>query len=134
MGRVQTPDLVEDLLEFNLSSDAVGLQDVYMAVASLAANSKARDTLWTWFQANFARIEARLSQNPALYARYVTYPLKSFASAEREQEIRDFFKDKDTKAFDKVLEQSCDSIKRNAGFLQRNEQVLREWLEAHGYA
>ena len=56
-------------------------------------------------------------------------------SAERDyQDTVEFFKDKDTKAYERSLVVVSDTIKGNAKYKQRDEQRVLEWLKAHGYA
>lgn len=65
--------------------------------------------------------------------RYFKSTLGKFASWEMEREIEAFFKDKDTKGFDRGLVQVADSIRGNAMYREREERVVEEWLGAHGY-
>ena len=50
-----------------------------------------------------------------------------------ESEISEFFKDKDTRAYERSLVVISDTIKGNAKYKQRDEKLVLEWLEVKGY-
>ena len=66
--------------------------------------------------------------------RYFKSCLSKFASHEVERDIAVFFKDKDTKAYDRGLVQVSDTVKANANYKERDEALVLEWLQAHDYA
>lgn len=133
LGKVQTADLVNDFLDFQFS-DQVAIQDVHTGSMSLAANSKARNELWNYIKKNWTAVQKKLSVNVATTDRYFKTTLSKFASHEIEQDIAAFFKDKDTKGYDRGLVQVSDSVRANASYKGRDEQLVLEWLKAHGYA
>jgi aminopeptidase N len=133
LGRVQTPELARDYLEFQFS-EHVGIQDTHTGSKVLALNAKTRATLWDWFKANWSTIEGKLGGNPVVLNRYVKMALSEFADHAVEKDIEAFFKDKDTKGFDKALAQISDTVRSNADYKERDEKLLVEWLEAKGYA
>ena len=65
--------------------------------------------------------------------RWIKFGLPNYSDHEIEQEIASFFKDKDTSAFRRSLVIVSDTIKGNANYKARDEKVVLEWLEAHGY-
>ena len=133
MGRVHDPSLVKDFMDFQFS-DKVAIQDKHSGSLALAANSKARNTFWAYIKNNWGKVHATLSKNPVVLDRYIKQSLSKFASHEVEQDIANFFKDKDNKGYDRGLVQVADSVKANANYKERDEALLLEWLEAHGYA
>lgn len=52
---------------------------------------------------------------------------------EQYHEVEDFFKDKDTKGYDKSLAQSLEVIKGNANWVARDGNDVKQWLKSHGY-
>ncbi|MCJ1415403.1 hypothetical protein MMC32_001735 [Xylographa parallela] len=133
MGYVQSTDLVNDFMDFQLS-DKVAVQDAHSGAISLAANAKARDPLWAYIQGHWGTLEAKLSTNGAVMARYVKSVLTKYSTLKMEEEITKFFEGKDTKAYDRGLVEISDTIKGNAKYKERDEKLLLDWLQAHDYA
>lgn len=133
LGRVQAADLVEDFLAFQFS-DQVATQDIHTGSIALGANAKARDTMWQWIKSNWGKIHEKLSENSRVLDRYLKKSLENFASHEMEQDITSFFEGKNTKGYDRGLVQVSDSVRTNANYKERDEQLVLEWIKAHGYA
>ena len=133
LGKVQSTSLVNDFLDFQFS-DRVAIQDVGTGSVSLAANSEVRDDLWKYIKENWTTVYKKLSANPVVTDRYLKTTLSKFASHEIEKDIAAFFKDKDTKGYDRGLVQVSDTIRANANYKQRDERLVLEWLKVHGYA
>ena len=133
LGKVQSTSLVNDFLDFQFS-DKVAIQDLHTGSVSLAANSKVRNDLWKYVKENWSAVYKKLSANSVVTDRYLKTTLSKFASHEVEQDIAAFFKDKDTKGYDRGLVQVSDTVIANAKYKQRDEQQVQEWLKAHGYA
>ncbi|KAI4096149.1 MAG: hypothetical protein LQ344_001212 [Seirophora lacunosa] len=132
LGRVQTTELINDFLDFQFS-DKVKVQDMHSGSVALAANPQARDTLWRYIKDRWDKVHGKLSGNSVVLDRYLKNSLQKFASHEKEKDITDFFKDKDTKGFDRGLVQVSDTVRGNANYKERDEQLVLEWLQTHGY-
>lgn len=133
LGRVQTTDLINDFLDFQFS-DNVKVQDVHSGSLALAANSSARDALWQYIKDHWDLVCGKLAGNAVVLDRYLKNSLQKFASHEKEKDITGFFKDKDTKGFDRGLVQVSDTVRANANYKERDEELVLEWLRANGYA
>ncbi len=133
MGQVHDPSLVKDFMDLQFS-DKVATQDKHTGAVALAGNAKARNTFWTYIKDNWEKVHSTLYANPVVLDRYLKQSLSKFASHEVEKDITNFFKDKDTKGYDRGLVQVSDSVKANANYKERDEALLLEWLQAHGYA
>ncbi|OKL57372.1 hypothetical protein UA08_07691 [Talaromyces atroroseus] len=132
LGRTKNPELVQEYLDL-VFSDHVAVQDVHTGAASLAANSKARHLLWQYMKSNWAAVSTRLSSNNVVFERFVRLGLAKFSDIGVAEDIKSFFQDKDTGAYDRALVIVADSIRTNARYKDREEQLLLEWLQAHGY-
>ena len=132
LGQVQSPELVKNFLDFQFS-DNVKVQDTHSGSIALAANSKARDILWQFIKDNWDALCTKLAGNSVILDRYVRTSLEKFASYEKEKDIMNFFKDKDTSGFDHGLVQVSDTIRGNANYKERDKALVLEWLEAHDY-
>ena len=67
------------------------------------------------------------------WERFLRFGLNKFADEQIADEIVAFFKDKDTRGYDKGLEVIDDTIRSYAGYKKRDEKIVREWLSANGY-
>jgi aminopeptidase N len=132
LGRTRNPELVQEYLDL-VFSDAVPVQDVHTPAASLAANSKSRHLLWQYMKSNWGPVSARLGSNNVVFERFVRLGLAKFSDVSVAEDIKSFFQDKDTGAYDRALVIVADSIRTNARYKDREEQLLLEWLQAHGY-
>jgi hypothetical protein len=133
LGRVTDADLVYDYLDF-VFSDKVAIQDVHNGAVALAANSKVRHLLWEYMKRNWDAVEARLSANNVVFERFVRMGLSKFADHNIGADIASFFKNKDTSPYDRALVIVADSIRTNANYKERDERLVLEWLQSHGYA
>lgn len=132
LGKVQSTDLIKDFLDFQYS-DEVASQDLHTGSIALAMNAKARTALWSYIKDNWIRVSQKLSSNPVVMDRYIKTCFSKFSNHETEQDIVAFFKDKDTKGYDRGLVQVSDSVRANADYKERDERLVLEWLQAHHY-
>lgn len=66
---------------------------------------------------------------PRILDRFVKRSLNKFASEDVLKDIEAFFADKNNNGYDKGLAVVKDSIKGNAGFVTRDEKIVKEWLD-----
>ena len=133
MGRTKDEALVEDYLNF-VFSDKVAIQDMHSGAVSLAANSKVRHLLWEYIKSNWTSVEARLSSNNVVFERFIRMGLSKFADHRIGDDITSFFQSKNTGAYERALVIISDNIRTNASYKEREEALVLEWLQAHGYA
>ncbi|KAJ5183204.1 hypothetical protein N7492_000820 [Penicillium capsulatum] len=133
MGRTKDPVLVKEYLDF-VFSDKVAIQDLHGGAVSLAANAKVRHLLWEYIKTNWAAVEGRLSSNNVVFERFIRMGLSKFADHRIGDDIAAFFKDKNTGAYDRALVIVADNIRTNASYKERDEALVLEWLQAHGYS
>ncbi|KAL8900133.1 MAG: hypothetical protein Q9207_005834 [Kuettlingeria erythrocarpa] len=132
LGWAHETDLVNDFLDFQFS-DNVKVQDVHSGSLALAANASARDALWLYVKDHWDVVHGKLSGNSVVLDRYLKNSLQKFASHEKEKDIASFFEGKDTKGFDRGLVQVSDTVRGNANYKERDEELVLEWLQANGY-
>ncbi|PQE12886.1 hypothetical protein CJF30_00002794 [Rutstroemia sp. NJR-2017a BBW] len=131
MGRVQDPELVSDYFEFLFKE--VPTQDTHTGAVALASNSKTRYQLWEYIQKHFDPIKERLSANMVVFDRFLKVSLTNFADEKVNDEIRNFFKDKDNRGYDRTLAIVEDLIRSRAAMKSRDRDVILEWLKTNGY-
>ncbi|KAH7393066.1 aminopeptidase-like protein [Pyrenochaeta sp. MPI-SDFR-AT-0127] len=133
LGRVQTPELAQEVMAF-IFSDKVAMQDKHSGTISLANNSKVRPEVWKYIRDNWdATVHPTLSGNLVVLERFLRFGLNKFADEKIADEIAAFFKNKDTRGYDKGLEVIDDTIRSYAGYQKRDEAAVREWLKANKY-
>lgn len=133
MGRVQTPELARDYIDF-LFSPAVAVQDMHSGAVSLALNSKTRHILWEFIKNDWdTKVYPDLSGNMVVLERFLRVGLSKFASSEVEKDIRQFFQGRDNRGYDRALGVVSDTIKGAAAYKERDSELVKEWLSAHGY-
>ncbi|KAF2811700.1 uncharacterized protein BDZ99DRAFT_497372 [Mytilinidion resinicola] len=133
LGRVQTPELAQEFLTF-LFSSSVAVQDKHSGAIALANNANVRYELWKYIRENWDQtVFPLLSGNMVVLERFLRAGLAKFASFEVAEEIREFFKDKDQRGYDRGLAVVNDTILGQATYRKRDEEVIREWLKANGY-
>ncbi|KAI9807547.1 MAG: hypothetical protein M1825_005487 [Sarcosagium campestre] len=132
LGRVPTKELTVDFLDF-LFSDEVAMQDIHSGAIALAANAKARLILWQYLKTNWSAVRAKLAGNSVVLDRFLKVSLIKFADHDVERDIADFFREKDNQGYERTLGVISDTVKGNASYKERDEKLILEWLEAHGY-
>lgn len=133
MGRTKDSKLAQDLLEFVTSPD-VPMQDSHTGPSALSANNSTRGEVWKFTKTQWKRLNDRLGVSNICMDRWMKMGLNNYSDYDTEREISEFFKDKDTRAYDRSLVVISDTIKANANYKQRDEKLVLEWLQAHGYA
>lgn len=133
MGQVQSPELARNYLDWAFSG-AVATQDVHSAGVSVANNSKVRPEVWKFTKENWDMLRERLGGNMVVLERFLRTTLTKFNDFQTQKDIQAFFADKDQKGFDRGLSVVNDTIQGNAKYAQRDLEVVREWVKAHGYA
>lgn len=133
LGRVQTPDLAKQVMDF-VFSDKVAMQDKHSSTIALANNSKVRPEVWNYVKENWdTKVHPALAGNPVVLERFLRFGLNKFTDVKTADDIRSFFKDKDTRGYNKGLDVVDDTIRSYASYAERDGGVVREWLGANGY-
>ncbi len=131
MGQVQDKQVAKQYLDWAFKE--VPTQDIHTVGASIGNNSKTRDVVWEYIKENYPMIREKLGGNAVVLERFLRVSLLKNASMDVEKDIESFFKGKDTAGFDRGLSVVSDTIKGNAKYHERDMEVIREWLIAHGY-
>lgn len=99
----------------------------------LGGNRIARPLQWEFVKQNYDAVVAKLG-NPIVVDRFINVSLRRFTDEAAIADIEEFFKDKDTKSFDRTLGTVKDKIRGNAAYKQRDGEALKKWLGENGYA
>lgn len=132
MGRLQTPELLSDYLNFMFTD--VPIQDIHTSAMILATSSKARLGLWKYIKEHFDQIKTQIGGSSVILDRFLRVSLDKFADRETERDIEDFFADRDNRGYDRTLKNVSDAINGRAGYKERDAKVILEWLKVYGFA
>ncbi|KAF9559182.1 hypothetical protein EC968_006723 [Mortierella alpina] len=132
LGFVQQPELIEKVQNMAIS-DEVRPQDIHYVLAGLSANPKARLLTWQFVKKNWALLSERYKSSMGLLGACVKYPLGQCSDAELVKDVTEFFADKDTKDFQRALDQAIEGLNVNSAWVSREEEGLAEWLNANKY-
>ncbi|KAI0781326.1 leucyl aminopeptidase [Trametes elegans] len=126
MGASRDPALAEATFAFIM--DGARDQDTFYYAGGLARNFATRRFLADKFREHFAAFEKRYAGNFGLI-RWTEISFGGFSSEKDYEETVAFFKDKDTSKFDMALNQTLDTIKSRAAWVERSTDELTQWLE-----
>jgi hypothetical protein len=68
-----------------------------------------------------------------VFDRFLMVSLANFTDEKVNDEIRNFFKDKDNRGYDRTLAIVEDLIRSRAAMKSRDRDVILEWLKTNGY-
>ncbi|KAL2057248.1 hypothetical protein ABVK25_002301 [Lepraria finkii] len=132
LGRAKGEKLIKRTLALPLSDDVKG-QDVYLPIAGLRSDKEGIEALWQYLQTNWDALNKKCPASLGMLSTIVQICTAGFVSEEQLKEVRDWFKEKSTKGFDRALEQSLDSIRAKASWLKRDTGDVEAWLAENGY-
>lgn len=128
--------ILKDLVAFNFNTgppnNANNAADMHVLGMGLSGNPVGRQVQWTFMKNNWDACVSKLG-NPIVVDRFVRVSLGGFTDVAVVEDIEQFFKDKDTKSFDRTLETVKDKIRGRAAYKARDSALLKEWLGANGY-
>lgn len=130
----------------------VRAQDSVFVIVSVALNPRGRDMTWEFFKSNSARLLEQYEVNELLcakkysihifnlivwpfqggflLARLVKYLTENFATEERAQEVETYFKQHEFPGTERTVSQSVETIRLNAGWLQRDLRAVTAYLNS----
>ena len=132
LGRAKEPELIKRTLELALSKE-VKDQDIYLPIGGLRSHKEGILALWSWLTHNWELLEKKLPPGLSMIGSVVSICTSSFTKESQLQDVDTFFKSKSTKGFDQYLAQSFDAIRAKEGWLKRDAEDVKAWLEANRY-
>ncbi|KAJ1919335.1 hypothetical protein H4219_002023 [Mycoemilia scoparia] len=130
IGSTNIPELMDDALEFALS-DKVRGQDVHTCLLRLSLTPVGREKVWQWYKANYEQFVKRYGDSMSYLGILVRLAASRFSSEEKAREVEEFFVGKDVSRFDRALSQCLESIRTSAGWVSRDAQDVKEWLDVN---
>ncbi|PIG90351.1 aminopeptidase [Aspergillus arachidicola] len=132
LGSAEDPALIQRTLGLALS-DEVKNQDIYMPLGGLRNHTAGIEARWAWMKNNWDALYKRLPPGLGMLGTVVQLTTSSFCTEAQLKEVEDFFKDKDTKGFDRAVEQSLDAIRAKINWINRDRTDVESWLKSNGY-
>lgn len=133
LGRTKDPNLTHKYLDMALSDD-VKPQNMPSVVAAVGSNNDTRHVLWEYTQKEWDKIFARFGQNKITLEKWFKAGFTQFSDPKMSKQMEEFFSKQDIRGIERVVFVACDLTDANAQYRQRDEKLVSEWLEAHGYA
>lgn len=132
LGRSKNPENIKKTLALALSPE-VKEQDIYQPISGVRSHREGVEILWAWFKENYDSLVKKLPPGLSMLGSVVAMCTSNFTSFEQAKEVAEFFKDKDTKGFDRAVAQTMDSIAAKASWVERDAKDVEEWLKKAGY-
>ncbi|KAK2741234.1 Aminopeptidase 2 mitochondrial [Myotisia sp. PD_48] len=132
LGSASDPKLIQRTLALSLS-DEVRSQDIYMPLSGLRVHSEGVLARWEWLHSNWDAVTKRIPPAFSMLGTVIQMTCGALSTEQQLKEVEEFFKNKDTKGFDRSLAQSLDAIRAKAGWLKRDVDDVKAWLKANGY-
>ncbi|KAE8133891.1 peptidase family M1-domain-containing protein [Aspergillus pseudotamarii] len=132
LGSAEDPALIQRTLGLALS-DEVKNQDIYMPLGGLRNHTAGIEARWAWMKNNWDALYKRLPPGLGMLGTVVQLTTSSFCTESQLKEVEDFFKDKDTKGFDRAVEQSLDAIRAKINWINRDRTDVESWLKSNAY-
>ncbi|KAG0022145.1 hypothetical protein BGZ80_000958 [Entomortierella chlamydospora] len=132
LGHVRQPELIAEVHSLAIS-ESVRPQDILYVLNGLSSNPKARIPTWEFVKANWEMFAERYKSSMGLLGSCVKFPLTQVSDAALIKEVNEFFADKDTKNFQRALDQAIEGLTVNSAWVSREQEGLGEWLTANKY-
>ncbi|KAJ1956831.1 hypothetical protein EC988_001145, partial [Linderina pennispora] len=124
-------DRMWETLDYALSEHVLP-QDLNIVIGFMvSANHHSKHVVWKWFTANYQRILDRLGECSALLGYVVKTTVGDFCTLDMADTIEDWFKNKQTAAFDRSLPQALEFIRIRANWHDRDFEDVTKWFQAN---
>ena len=128
LGRFEDPALTERAMAF-AASGKVKNQDSLFILAGALGGTNTRDAAWKYIQGNWPAVSAQLTE---MNGGGIVRAAGSFCSAEKAQEVKEFFTTHPVHASARGLNIAQTQIKDCVEFRAAQEGNVKSWLDAHG--
>ncbi|KAG7696028.1 hypothetical protein KL951_003553 [Ogataea haglerorum] len=133
LGKFEDKELLTKVTDMLLDG-TIRTQDVIRPMAGMATHKAGVEHLWDFVTSRWDEIVKAIPASLTLLAYVVDCATRGFTTMEQYHMVEEFFKDKDTKAFDQKLAQALESIESRAKWVSRDSKDVADWLKANGYS
>ncbi|BET03125.1 Aminopeptidase [Nesidiocoris tenuis] len=131
LGAFKDKNILSKVLEFAMS-DEVRSQDKVFVMVSIDMTKPGRELLWEFVRTNWTDLLRRY-EGGFLLSRLVKSSMENFASEEMASSIEEFFKNAECSSATRSIQQSVESIRLNASWLNRDKDQIKEFLANFKY-
>ncbi|KAJ5759109.1 hypothetical protein N7520_006265 [Penicillium odoratum] len=132
LGASEDPALIQRTLDL-ASSNEVKNQDIYQPLGGLSSSVAGIEARWAWLQKNWDGIYKRLPPSLGMLGSVVQISTTAFSTEAQLKEVQAFFASKDTKGYDRAVEQSLDAIRAKVNWVKRDGEDVESWLSNNKY-
>ncbi|KAI1313895.1 hypothetical protein EDD11_002395 [Mortierella claussenii] len=132
LGYGHSLELIHRTLAFAMSTE-VRTQDILTAIMTLRSSVQGRAALWNFMRQHWDVLYERHCDDIRFLDYFVLLSIGSFSSLERYQEVQEFFENKDTSSYERILATCLEGIRMHILWLERDRQDVESWLRTHGY-
>lgn len=127
LGSIRNVELLQQVIQFAMSKE-VRAQDAVFVIASVAVNPLGRELSWAYFKEN-CKILMDQYKGGFLLTRLVKHLTENFATEDKAVEVENFFKTHDIPGTERTVQQSVETIRLSAAWLQRDLPAITEYLK-----
>ncbi|KAI9037006.1 M1 family metallopeptidase [Aspergillus affinis] len=128
LGASEHPDLIQRTLAL-ANGEEVKNQDIYMPLGGLRSHTTGIEARWSWMKNNWDALYKRLPPGLGMLGTVVQLSTASFCTEAQLKDVQTFFESKDTKGFDRSIEQSLDAIRAKINWVNRDRADVAAWLK-----
>ncbi|XP_042203152.1 puromycin-sensitive aminopeptidase-like [Homarus americanus] len=126
LGATRDPNLIQRVLQFAMSNE-VRNQDTIFVIISVAMTAPGRSAAWAFFKKHHQELVDRY-EGGYLVTRLIKYITENFATEEMAAEVETFFRERQIPGTERTVQQSLETIRLNAAWLQRDQDVIKKYL------
>ncbi|KAL1976637.1 hypothetical protein VTN31DRAFT_2919 [Thermomyces dupontii] len=133
LGASEDPALIRRTLELAGNPAEVRDQDIYLPLSGLRTHRRGVEERWRWLTSNWDEIVRRLPPSLTMLSTVVQLTASAFCTEAQLRTVEAFFADKDTKGYDRAVQQSLDAIRAKAHWVRRDAADVEAWLKTNGF-
>jgi aminopeptidase N/puromycin-sensitive aminopeptidase len=103
-------------------------QDSWTLIALLMERRETQDLAWEFVQQHWAAVARKSTASSGMH---IVEATGAFCTAEKRDEVADFFAEHPVESSERTLARSIDSINDCIALRAAQEPQLRQWLDAH---
>ncbi|KAG0273555.1 hypothetical protein BGZ95_010635 [Linnemannia exigua] len=132
LGYGDSPEMIQRTLAFAMSEE-VRNADILSALMTLRSSVMGRAELWNFMRQHWDILYERHFDDLRFIEYFILFSIGMFSTAEKYQEVQDFFAKKDTSQCDRILANCLEGIRTRILWLERDREDVEVWLKANGY-
>ncbi|MBI2084635.1 MAG: M1 family metallopeptidase [Candidatus Aenigmarchaeota archaeon] len=126
LGQFRNSNLLEKFLEFAFT-EKVRVQDLPIAISSVASNPYSRRILWNWVKKNWRKVE-KFKGSGKIFISIVESVVSSCVGKDYEKDIIKFFRSHPVK-YRMTIEKSLERVRRKTFWLESNKSLLTKYFD-----